>query len=96
MVQVFQLLELPAETQKMETYQALLVTRRALLLHTITNMSESLSAEDQDNLTQFKQVSGHSVSSEGEGDCAWSRRCPPPSPSTRRCAARRPRPGWTW
>ena len=60
MVQVFQLLELPAETQKMETYQALLVTRRALLLHTIHNMSDSVSAEDQDNVTQFKQVSGHS------------------------------------
>ena len=66
MVQVFQLLELPAETQKMETYQALLVTRRALLLHTITNMSESVTSEQQDNLTQFKQV--NSVSSEGEGD----------------------------
>ena len=59
-VQVFQLLELPAETQKMETYQALLVTRRALLLHTIHNMSEAVSSEDQDNVTQFKQVSGHS------------------------------------
>ena len=94
MVQVFQLLELPAETQKMETYQALLVTRRALLLHTITNMSDSVTSEQQDNVTQFKQVSG--VSSEGEGDCAWSRRCPLPSPSMRRCAARRPRPGWTW
>ena len=68
MVQVFQLLELPAETQKMETYQALLVTRRALLLHTITNMSDSVTSEQQDNVTQFKQVSGHSVSSEGEGD----------------------------
>ena len=60
MVQVFQLLELPAETQKMETYQALLVTRRALLLHTIHNMTEAVSSEDQDNVTQFKQVSGHS------------------------------------
>ena len=68
MVQVFQLLELPAETQKMETYQALLVTRRALLLHTIHNMSDSVSAEDQDNVTQFKQVSGHSVSIDGDGD----------------------------
>ena len=77
-VQVFQLLELPAETQKMETYQALLVTRRALLLHTIHNMSDSVSSEDLDNVTQFKQVSGHSVSSDGDGDCAWSRRCPPP------------------
>ena len=77
-VQVFQLLELPAETQKMETYQALLVTRRALLLHTIHNMSEAVTSEDQDNVTQFKQVSGHSVSSEGDGDCAWCRRCPPP------------------
>ena len=67
-VQVFQLLELPAETQKMETYQALLVTRRALLLHTIHNMSESVSSEHQDNVTQFKQVSGHSVSSDGDGD----------------------------
>ena len=50
--QVFQLLELPAETEKLETHQALLVTRRAILLQSIYNSS----SEPGDNITAFKEV----------------------------------------
>ena len=42
MVQVFQLLELPAETQKMETYQALLVAKRKVFLNSIMNQTSDL------------------------------------------------------
>ena len=50
--QVFQLLELPAETEKLETHQALLVTQRAILLQSIYNSS----SDPGDNITAFKEV----------------------------------------
>ena len=51
---MFQLLELPAETQKLETHQALLLTQRALLLQSIYNSSSDL--DPGDNVTAFKEV----------------------------------------
>ena len=39
MFQVFQLLELPTELDRLETYQALLVTKRTLLMNTLTNLT---------------------------------------------------------
>ena len=50
--QVFQLLELPAETEKLETHQALLLTQRAILLQSIYNSS----SDPGDNITAFKEV----------------------------------------
>ena len=87
--QVFQLLELPAETEKLETHQALLVTQRAILLQSIYNSS----SDPGDNITAFKEVITD----------IWMRtkhpRHPRKSPrrwtDTRRRAARPPPPGWT-
>ena len=51
---MFQLLELPAETEKLETYQLLLITKRKILLQSIYNSSSSLDIVD--NATLFHQV----------------------------------------
>ena len=51
--QVFQVFELPVETEKLETHQLLLLTKRDLFLHAVFNSSYN----PQDNLTLFKEVS---------------------------------------
>ena len=53
-VQVFQILELPAETEKLETYQAMLLTKRSLLLQSIYN--SSYDTEITGNITLYKEV----------------------------------------
>ena len=53
-VQVFQILELPAETEKLETYQALLLTKRSLLLQSIYN--SSCDTNITHNITLYKEV----------------------------------------
>jgi len=50
---VFQLLELPAETEKLETFQLILITKRKILLQSIYNSSSSLDIVD--NATLFQQ-----------------------------------------
>ena len=37
--QIFQLLELPTELDRLETHQALLMTKRVLLMRTLTNQT---------------------------------------------------------
>ena len=51
-LQVFQLLELPKETERLETYQALLVTKRVIFLDRIYNSSAEA------NYTEFYEVCG--------------------------------------
>ena len=91
-LQVFQLLELPAETQKLETHQALLLTQRALLLQSIYNSSSDL--DPGDNVTAFKEVMNdnlmrtkHQVYVRRISPRLWT--------GTRRYAARPPLLAWT-
>ena len=51
--QVFQVFELPVETEKLETHQLLLLTKRELFLHAVFNSSHS----PQENVTLYKEVS---------------------------------------
>ena len=49
--------ELPVETEKLETHQLLLLTKRELFLHAVFNSSYS----PQDNVTLYKEVSAGGV-----------------------------------
>ena len=63
MLQIFQELELPAETDKLETHLGLLVTKRAILLQGIYNSSWTLEPGDNATSAQFKQVRIKAVAS---------------------------------
>ena len=49
------MLELPSETERLETYQALLVTKRVIFLDRIYNSSA------EENSTEFYEVSNQSM-----------------------------------
>ena len=49
------MLELPAETDKLETYQALLLTKRKIFLESIYNSSSD--PDVAENLTLYREVS---------------------------------------
>ena len=52
---MFQILELPSETGRLETYQALLVTKRVIFLESIYNSSA------EGNSTEYYQVCGWAI-----------------------------------
>ena len=63
MFQVFQVFELPVETEKLETHQLLLLTKRELFLQAVLNSSTSpeenftaYQAELSDALTEYEEV----------------------------------------
>merc|ERR1719239_909810 len=65
--QVFQWLELPQETERLTTYQALLVTRRHLFLHNLYNSSNILSPTDFFNEVDSALAEYEEVCSEAAG-----------------------------